>query len=128
VFRTVSRAFVLAILSLGACVLGSGCGDDHGTAPGTRQPGQGSITVALLSGGVTVDAVAYTITGPNSFSQTGSLNVSTSSTMSALIGGLPGGMGYVIALAATGADGTTSSPARRTSPSRPTRSRRWRSG
>ncbi len=106
-FRTLSRASVLAILSLGAYTLGSGCGGDHPAAPGSRQSGLGSITVALLSGGVTVDTVAYAITGPNGFSQSGSLDVAASSTISGLIGGLPAGSGYVISLTATAADGTT---------------------
>jgi phospholipase C len=108
VFRTISRASLLAILSLGAYALGTGCNGDHSASPSSHQSGLGSITVALLSGGVTVNTVAYTITGPHNFNQTGSLDVSTSSTVSALIGGLPAGMGYVISLTATSTDGTTS--------------------
>jgi hypothetical protein len=101
--RTFRRASLLAILSLGAFALGSGCGD----RPGASQSGVGSISVALLDGGVTLNAVGYMISGPSGFTQNGSLNVSASASITALIGGLPAGGGYSIALTATGTDGTT---------------------
>jgi hypothetical protein len=106
VLRTVSRTFLAAILSLGALTLGSGCGGDHSVTPGD-QSGLGSIDVALVAGGVTVNTVSYAIMGPNNFSQSGPLNVSASASISGIIGGLPAGMGYSISLTATATDGTT---------------------
>ena len=56
---------------------------------------------------MTLTTVNYTITGPNSFSKTGSINVASSNTVSAIIGGLPAGSGFTITLSGTGTDGTT---------------------
>ncbi|HVV16461.1 MAG TPA: hypothetical protein VHH90_04595 [Polyangia bacterium] len=82
-----------------------GCGEHVPLTASTA--GFGSIDVAVVQGGVTLSSVAYSITGPNSFSLTGTVNVSASSTISALIGGLPAGMGYTIALTSTSVDGAT---------------------
>jgi phospholipase C len=106
VFRTVRRASLLAILSLGAYALGSGC-SDHSVAPADHQGVAGSINVALLAGAVTVNNVSYAITGPDGFSKSGSLDLSTSGAIAGLIGGLPAGTGYSITLTATATDGTT---------------------
>lgn len=73
------------------------------------QSDAGDVRLALqLASGANVDAVAYTITGPSSFSRTGSIDVSHSSTITSTIGGLPAGAGYQIALSANGADGGVS--------------------
>jgi phospholipase C len=99
---------MLAILSLGTYALGSGCAGDRASAPGASTTAAGSLNVALLAGTVQLTTVSYTITGPNGFSKSGSLDVSASATLSALIGGLPAGAGYAITLSATGPDaGTT---------------------
>jgi phospholipase C len=59
----------------------------------------GSIGLDLTVGfGLTLNTVTYTITGPNSFTRTGSIDVSHSSTVSAVLSGLPFGTGYQIAL------------------------------
>jgi len=60
-----------------------------------------------LAPGLTLDAVAYAITGPGSFSRTGTIDVSHSTTISATIGGLPVGDGYTLTLSATATSGTT---------------------
>ena len=52
-------------------------------------------------------SVNYTIVGPNSFSKSGTINVASSSAISAVIGGLPAGNGFTITLSATGTDGAT---------------------
>jgi hypothetical protein len=69
--------------------------------------GAGSLDIALITGGVTLNSVSYTINGPNSFTTSGMINVASSTTLSAVIGGLPAGNGFSIILSATGADGTT---------------------
>jgi phospholipase C len=56
--------------------------------------------------GVTIDTVNYTITGPHGYSKTGSIDVSHSTTISAVIGGIPVGSGYTITLTATSVDGS----------------------
>lgn len=68
----------------------------------------GDVGLALqLAPGVAVNTVVWTITGPSSFNRTGDIDISHSTTLGALIPGLPAGTGYSIALASTTADGLT---------------------
>jgi hypothetical protein len=65
--------------------------------------------VALVLGnGAKVSNASYTITGPGSFSTSGSLNVANSTTISGVIGGIPAGTGYLITITATSIDGASS--------------------
>lgn len=75
----------------------------------SAQPeGQGTLDMRLdIGGGVTLSSVGYTITGPAAFTRSGSIDVSSSNTVSALIGGIPASDGYTITLGATASDGTT---------------------
>jgi len=83
---------------IGGC---ANSGDEPAASPET-----GSIGLQLdIAFGVTLTDVSYTITGPNAFSRTGSINVANSSTLSAVIGGLPLGAGYQISLRGTSTDG-----------------------
>ena len=69
----------------------------------------GSVGLALQLGpGQTLNTVAYTITGPNNFTRTGTLDVSHSNTVSGTIGGIPAGNGYTISLNGTTTNGGTS--------------------
>jgi hypothetical protein len=69
----------------------------------------GDVALALTgAGGFTIDTVGYTITGPSSFTKTGSIDVTNSSTVSSTIGGLPAGAGYTITLSATSTNGAES--------------------
>ena len=102
--RTIHTASVFVILSSTAFVVG-GCSE---SSPSTAaNAGVGSVDIAVVQGGVTLTSVSYTITGPNSFTKTGTIDVASSSTVSAVIGGLPAGNGYTITLSATGSDGAT---------------------
>jgi phospholipase C len=104
VFRTIRRASILAILSSTAFIVGS-CGE---RTPSTANNGAtGSVDLALVEGGVTLNSVSYTITGPNGFSNSGTINVAASSSVTAVIGGLPAGNGFTLTLTATGTDGQT---------------------
>ena len=89
----------LALLLAGASAALGGCGE-HATTTDNAQ--SGSVDIALLQGGVTLTSVSYTISGPNGFSTSGTINVASSSTISAIIGGLPAGSGFTITLGATG--------------------------
>ena len=89
------------------------CSSDHaGLQPASGNSdaeNSGSIGLALqLASGKTVSSVSYTITGPNSFSKTGTIDVSVSQTISAVIGNIPAGQGYSLSLTATTTDGSTS--------------------
>jgi hypothetical protein len=68
----------------------------------------GSVGLALtVAPGVTISSASFTISGPNSFSRTGTVDVSQSSSLSFVIGNLPAGSGYSIELDATSSDGNT---------------------
>ena len=47
---------------------------------------------------MTINVVSYTISGPSSFSKTGTIDVSHSSTVSTTIGALPAGSGFAVTL------------------------------
>ncbi|MEI9935641.1 MAG: 5'-nucleotidase C-terminal domain-containing protein [Pseudomonadota bacterium] len=104
--RKLTSASVLSPALLGFCLAISGC---SASAPQAGQPaseqaaGEGSLELTLASG-ATLTSVSYTIIGPASYSKTGSLDVSNSSTISGLIGGIPAGSGYAITLSASSTD------------------------
>jgi 5'-nucleotidase len=89
-------ALALASLTPAACApTGAGETADLGAATFDLQ----------LAPDVTINSVSYTITGPNGFTKTGSIDVSQSNTVSATIGGLPTGTGFSISLSATSTNG-----------------------
>jgi hypothetical protein len=97
----------VALVLAAAAAAATGCGGEGPSTPGAATGDVGSVGVALSIGdGETLQSVTYTITGPNGFSKTGTIDVSNASTLSALIGGLPVGSGYSIAINATSADGS----------------------
>jgi hypothetical protein len=80
-----------------------------GSTGGARAAGAGSIELGLaLANGTTVASASYAIHGPGGFTQSGSIGLSNSGSLSATIGGLPAGAGYSITLSATTTDSTTS--------------------
>ncbi|HEY4186524.1 MAG TPA: hypothetical protein VGP07_15715, partial [Polyangia bacterium] len=102
----------MTLLALAFCGYTSlaGCGNrGAGNAQGTEQTDTtGAIDFGLqVSSGVNLATVNYTITGPNAFTKTGAINVSTSTKLTTTIGGLPAGVGYVITLTSTATDGST---------------------
>ena len=103
-----ARFFSLALTALGTATIA--CSGTGGTsAPHVDDATAGKIGLALdLAPGVTLDTVSYSITGPGGFSKTGTLDVSTSTTISALIGPIPAGTGFSITLTAASTDGSTS--------------------
>jgi phospholipase C len=104
VFRTIRTASILTILASSAAFIVGSCAER--TPSTANSAGTGSVGIALVAGGVTINTVSYTITGP-SFSKSGTIDVSNSSTLATVIGGLPAGSGFSIMLTATGADGQT---------------------
>jgi hypothetical protein len=66
----------------------------------------GSIGLALqLSPGTTLDSVDYSVAGPNAFVRTGTIDTRNSTTVTAVIGNLPVGNGFSIALKASATGG-----------------------
>src|SRR5690349_2090931 len=67
----------------------------------------GSVGLALqLPGGQTLNTFTYQITGPSAFAKSGSLDVSHSTALSAVISPLPAGTGFTITLTGMTADGS----------------------
>ncbi len=118
---------VHSILNLSAIVLGCGLtaasalpqvGCSSGglkgeSSVGSGTPGAGSqdetgqIGMELtLPGGETLNTVSYTVTGPNGYTQSNSVPVQNSTTISFTVGGIPAGNNYSIAISGTSADST----------------------
>src|SRR5262245_43617480 len=105
--RTFGRMTALA-LALSSYTFVTGCNGRPG-ASSIQGDSTGSVQVALqLADGRTIQSASYTITGPNGFTRTGSINVASSNTLSATIGTIPAGAGYQISITATTTDGATS--------------------
>jgi len=107
--RLGSKRAMLAALAVAA--VGAGlvsCSAEAPSAPGVESGDLGSVGLTLkLSDGATLDSVSYTLTGPGGYAKTGSINVSSSQTISGTLGGIPSGTGYAITLNATSTDGKT---------------------
>jgi hypothetical protein len=81
-------------------------GAPTGSNGGAPNGAVGSIALVLQgTSGITVNSFAYSITGPTSHA--GTINVASSSTVSALIGGIAAGPGYALSLTGTSFDGQT---------------------
>jgi phospholipase C len=106
VLRTASKSLVL-LMSTVAVVAAGGCSSDGPQSSSSREDGTGSIGLSLLVGGSALDTLSYTIVGPAGFMKTGTIDVSSSTTVSATIGGIPAGNGFTITLTGTTTDGTT---------------------
>src|SRR5580698_5721870 len=59
-----------------------------------------------LPGGETVNTVSYAITGPNGFTESNSVPVQNSTTISFLVGGIPVGNNYSVTISGTSTDGS----------------------
>ena len=98
----------LGVVGLGlAAVLTSGCGTppssvaEPASGPKAEPSAPGSLSVALaVPPNLEIDTISYQLT-KTGFSQAGSLNVARSGTISGVIGGIPAGTGYTLALSAT---------------------------
>lgn len=91
VFRTMLVSGLLA----GGWI--SGCATDPLEVAQPANTGQIAFDLQVAAG-VTLDAVEYTLVGPMGFGRAGAIDVSHSSSISAVIGGLPFGGGYRISL------------------------------
>jgi hypothetical protein len=89
-------------------VLGCSSGDGASTPTLEGRQSTGTLSLALqLANGTTINTASYSITGPNGFTKTGTIDVSMSSTLTAIISGLPAGTGFQISVSANATDGAT---------------------
>lgn len=102
-------ALVLFTCGLAACAGPDAAdpGDPGGTPIDPGAPGDtgvGSFSMQLtLAGGFRFDEVSYDVSG-NGFHKTGTINVSASSEVSVIVGGVPFGAGYTLQLTARDID------------------------
>jgi hypothetical protein len=90
--------------ALSGCSATPGDGDEGAEAASENS---GSIGLALHVGSaLTLNQIDYAISGPSGFSKTGTIDVSNSNTISAVISGLPVGIGFSITLSGTSTDGS----------------------
>ena len=90
-------------LSVGLSVFGCSSADTR-TLPESAE-NVGAVGLTLQSGGVTLNSINFTILGTG-FSKSGTIDVSNSTTISAVIGGIPAGNGYSITLSGSDAGST----------------------
>jgi acid phosphatase len=102
------KTSLVRALIMVAPLLSWACSGPPADAGSATAENVGSIGVALqLAGGSTLNTASYQITGPSSFSKSGSLDLSHSTTLSAVIAGLPAGSGFTISISGTTVDGNT---------------------
>jgi hypothetical protein len=89
---------ILAVTGLSALV---GCGSQPSDIAG---PSGAVALVVHGTPGITINSFTYSLTGPSTLS--GTIDVSSSSTVSTLIGGVGAGTGYSISLTGSSTDGT----------------------
>ena len=107
--RTSRVAFLATALVAGSSALTSGCSSAGSGAPAAQDSERaGEIGLDLTVAGVTLNSASYVITGPGGYTKSGAIDLSNSTSLSAVIGGIPVGTGYSISITASAADGSTS--------------------
>lgn len=102
--RFAVRLVLATTFSLGA----GACAPSNAPSNTGDRTDVGSVGLALtLGSGQSVAAATYTVSGPNGFTKSATIDVSHSTTISTVIGGLPAGAGYSISIVATTTDGAT---------------------
>ena len=100
---------ILGFILLGGLGAGGwvgGCITDPTDSSKNKTDETGEVSFNLQVGaGLTLNTVSYTITGPVGFTRMGTIDVSQSSTVSAVISDIPFGTGYQISLRGTTTDG-----------------------
>lgn len=105
-----ARIGTLFAIVMAPTALGLGACSQPPVAPGTvANDDSGTVVAALqIAPGVSVNSASYSIAGPGGLTKTGTINVASSSTLTATIAGLPAGNGFTISITATSTDGGTS--------------------
>jgi hypothetical protein len=108
------RTEKMTMLAVGLCgvatLVGCGSTSDGSQAPAeqAREESTGSLDLGLqLANGHILASASYTITGPNGYSKTGTIDISKSNQITATISGLPAGTGFSITISASSTEGDT---------------------
>ena len=102
--RFANLSVVSSTLTLGAALLAAGCGDEGANSlESSEQTGEVALKLQVAPG-ATLASVSYSITGPDAYAKTGSLDVTQSAKISATVGGILAGSGYAITLSGSTAD------------------------
>ncbi|HEY5375604.1 MAG TPA: hypothetical protein VIK01_18120, partial [Polyangiaceae bacterium] len=96
-------AAILALMGLSVGLSVFGCSSPESTSHAPGDESTGSIGLSLQAAGVTLNSVTYTIIGPGGFSKAGSIDVTNSTQISTVIGGIPAANGYSVSLTAADA-------------------------
>jgi hypothetical protein len=88
-------ALALVVMTIGA--LAVDCASDRSRSDFENDDDRtGRLGIELdIAPGVRLDTSQYTITGPGGYNASGSIDVSMSTQLSVVVGGLPAGNGYV---------------------------------
>ncbi len=108
--RWIRSAGCVAALSVTAVGLLAGCGgSDAPSAPSQSLEHTGELGLSLIVGdGVVLDSQSYVIIGPNGFSKSGTIDLSSATQYSTTIGGIPARTGFSITLSGSSRDAATS--------------------
>jgi hypothetical protein len=92
---------LVAVLTSGCNTPPSAVADPGGALANAGQSAPGALSIAVVvPPNLQIDTINYQLT-KTGFSQAGSLNVAQSGTISGVIGGIPAGTGYTLALTTT---------------------------
>jgi hypothetical protein len=103
--RGFSGVVMLGIMGAAAACGSSGTESEPDTAASSETVGSLGLQLQTASG-ATLSSFKYVITGPGGFSRTDGVNIAGSRNLTALIGDLPVGSGFTVALTASTADGS----------------------
>ncbi len=99
-----SRLSLMSAVAVGA--LSVACNGSSTRATASQDVGAVGLMLQVAPGTV-LSSVGYTITGPASYVKTGTIDVSQTDVISALLSPIPAGVGFTITLNATATGGTT---------------------
>jgi hypothetical protein len=105
--RILRKRTLFSLIAFGTYVAVGACSSTQPGGSSSEVPANaGTIGLELTVGGATVNTIHYEIVGPTN--KSGDIDVSSSTTISAFVGGLAAGSGYNITLTAVSTDGTMS--------------------
>ena len=98
---------LLNLLAAGACAAMTACygeNTDHSTPAADGDVGEVGLELQVVPG-LTLNTLAYTISGPHSYS--GTLNLTNATKVTGVIGNIASAGGYTLTLTGSGSDGST---------------------